>query len=181
MSQFTVPTRDQVSPATQTAFDGLQKMAGFVPNLFATFGHSEHALPRYLAFQGAKTSLSNKEKEAVNLIVSEVNGCRYCQSAHTAIGKMNGFSDEEILDIRAGQSANPKLNTLVVLAKDITENKGRAAAQNVAAFYEAGYTKGNLVDLILQVSDKIAANYLHNLTGVEIDWPLVAELEATAA
>ncbi|GAB4044732.1 carboxymuconolactone decarboxylase family protein [Spirosoma litoris] len=181
MSQFTVPTRDQVSPATQTAFDSLQKMAGFVPNLFATFGHSDNALPRYLAFQGAKTSLSNKEKEAVNLVVSEVNGCRYCQSAHTAIGKMNGISQEETLNIRAGHSTNPKLNALVVLAKDITEHKGYASPQNLEAFYAAGYDKGNLVDLILQVSEKIAANYLHNLTGVAIDWPLAAKLEETAA
>lgn len=181
MLQFTVPTRDQVSPATQAAFDGLQKMAGFVPNLFAAFGHSENALPRYLAYQSAKTSLSNKEKEAVNLVVSEVNGCRYCQSAHTAIGKMNGFSEEEILTIRAGHSTDPKLNALVELAKDITENKGRVSTEHLSAFYEAGYNQGNLVDVILQVSDKIAANYLHNLSGVAIDWPLAAELEAIAA
>ena len=96
MTTFTVPTRDEVSPETQTAFDGLQKAIGFVPNLYATIGYSANGLPKYLAFQGAKTSLSNKEKEAVNLVVSEVNGCRYCQSAHTTIGKMNGFTDEEI-------------------------------------------------------------------------------------
>ena len=181
MAQFTVPTRDQVSPATQTSFDALQKMAGFVPNLFATFGHSETALPRYLAFQGAKTSLSNKEKEAINLVVSEVNECRYCQSAHTAIVKMNGFSEVETLELRAGHSTNPKLNALVVLAKDITEHKGHASTENLDAFYAAGYDKGNLIDLILQVSEKIAANYLHNLTDVEIDWPLAAKLEEVAA
>lgn len=181
MTHFTVPTRDQVSPATQTAFDSLQKMAGFVPNLFATFGYSENALPRYLAFQGAKTSLSNKEKEAVNLVVSEVNGCRYCQSAHTAIGKMNGFSDDEILHLREGNSTNPKLNALVELAKDITATQGRPSAQTVEAFFAAGYDKGNLVDVVLQISDKIAANYLHNITKVAIDWPLAAELHSEVA
>ena len=51
--------------------------------------------------------MSNKEKEAVNLIVSEVNGWLYCKSAHTVIGKMNGFTDEQLLDIRKGQSENP--------------------------------------------------------------------------
>ncbi len=181
MTTFTIPTRDSVSPATQQAFDGLQKMAGFVPNLFAAFGHSENGLPRYLAFQGAKTSLSNKEKEAINLVVSQVNGCRYCQSAHTAIGKMNGFSDQQILDIRAGHATDAKLNALVVLSKDITENKGHASAENLDAFYAAGYSQGNLVDVVLAVSDKIAANYLHNLTDLPIDWPLAAELEAVAA
>ena len=181
MSQFTVPSRDEVSPASQEAFDGLQKALGFVPNLYATIAYSDNALPKYLAFQGAKTSLSNKEKEVVNLVVSEVNGCQYCQSAHTVIGKMNGFSDDEVLDLRAGQSNNSKLNALVVIAKDITENKGRVSPANLEAFYAAGYTDGNLVDVILQVSDKIAMNYLHNLTEIPIDFPVAPALETEAA
>ncbi|GAB3225275.1 carboxymuconolactone decarboxylase family protein [Spirosoma arcticum] len=181
MSQFTVPTRDQVSPASQEAFDGLRKALGFVPNLYATIAYSDNGLPKYLAFQGAKTSLSNKEKEAVNLVVSEVNGCRYCQSAHTVLGKMNGFSDIDILDLRAGHSSNEKLNALVTLARDVTENKGRVSPANLEAFYAAGYTNGNLVDVILQVSDKIAMNYLHNLTEIPIDFPIAPALETEAA
>src|ERR1700761_895431 len=102
MKKFTVPTREQVSAANQANFDVLQKAIGMVPNLYATIAYSDNGLSRYLAYQSAKTSLTNKEKEAVNLVVSEVNGCIYCQSAHTVIGKMNGFSEEEILRIRAG-------------------------------------------------------------------------------
>ena len=181
MTTFSVPTRDEVSPASQVAFDGLQKAIGFVPNLYATIAYSENGLPKYLAFQGAKTSLNNKEKEVVNLIVSEVNGCRYCQSAHTVIGKMNGFSDDEVLDFRRGHSSNPKLNALVVLAKDITENKGRVSPENLEAFYAAGYSNANLVDVILQVSDKIAMNYLHNLTQIPIDFPVAPALEVEVA
>ena len=180
MTTFTVPTRDEVSPASQAAFDSLQNALGFVPNLYATIAYSDNALPKYLAFQGAKTSLSNKEKEVVNLVVSEVNGCRYCQSAHTVLGKMNGFVDDDILNLRAGHSNNPKLNALVTIAKDITENKGRVSPANLDAFYAVGYTNGNLVDVILQVSDKIAMNYLHNLTAIPIDFPVAPALETEA-
>ena len=181
MTTFIVPTRDEVSPASQAAFDGLQKALGFVPNLYATIAYSDNALPKYLAFQGAKTSLSNKEKEVVNLVVSEVNGCRYCQSAHTVIGKMNGFSDDEILNLRAGHSRDTKLNALVTIAKDITENKGHVSPENLEAFYAVGYTNGNLVDVIMQVSDKIAMNYLHNLTEIPIDFPAAPALDEIAA
>ena len=177
MKKFTVPTRDQLSASSQPLYDNLQKAIGFVPNLYATFGLSEHGMERYVAFQGAKTSLNNKEKEVVNLIVSEINGCRYCLSAHTMMGKMNGFSEAEILDLRAGHSTDAKLDALVKLAADITENKGRVNPATLDAFYAAGYTDGNLVDLVLQVSDKTAANYLHNLTEVPIDFPVAAELE----
>jgi uncharacterized peroxidase-related enzyme len=173
---FSVPTRDEVSPANQAIFDNLQKALGFVPNLYATIAYSDNGLARFLAYQNAKTSLSNKEKEAVNLIVSQVNECIYCQSAHLVLGKMNGFTDEQLLDIRKGTSTNPKLNALVALAANITATRGKADGDLVDDFYAQGYTNENMVDLILQISDKTAMNYLHNLTEIPVDFPLASAL-----
>ena len=177
MKTFAVPTREEVAPANQVIFDNLSKALGFVPNLYATIAYSDNGLGRYLAFQNAKTTLSNKEKEAVNLIVSQVNGCAYCLSAHTVIGKMNGFTDDQLLNIRSGKSENAKLNALVKLAESITKNRGRVEPVLVDDFFAQGYNKENLVDLILQVSDKTAMNYLHNLTQVPVDFPLAPSLE----
>lgn len=173
---FSVPTREQVSENNQVIFDNLQKALGFVPNLYATIAYSKNGLEKYLAYQNAKTSLSNKEKEAVNLIVSQVNNCIYCQSAHTIIGKMNGFTDEQLLDIRNAKSTDPKLDALVKLAAEITQTRGNANSDIVDSFFAQGYTNENLVDLILQVSDKTAMNYLHNLTQIEVDFPLAPSL-----
>lgn len=179
MKNFTVPSREQVGTTNQGIFDMLQKALGFVPNLYATIAYSENGLAKYMAYQNAKTSLSNKEKEAVNLVVSQVNGCVYCQSAHIVIGKMNGFSDEQLLDIRKGKATDAKLNALVQLAESITKNRGNADAFLVDDFFAQGYTNENLVDLILQVSDKTAMNYLHNLTKVPVDFPLAPSLKTT--
>ncbi|HLN96310.1 MAG TPA: carboxymuconolactone decarboxylase family protein, partial [Flavobacterium sp.] len=100
-----------------------------VPNLYAVMALSETALGNYLAFQNAKTSFTNKEKQAVNLVVSQVNECHYCQSAHTLLGKMNGLTEEQTIEIRkGGASFDPKLDALVTLAKDITAHKGFASA-----------------------------------------------------
>ena len=175
-TEFKVPTREQVGSTNQEIFDGLNKALGFVPNLYATIAYSDNGLKRYLDFQNAKTSLSNKEKEAVNLIVSQVNGCIYCQSAHLVLGKMNGFDDEQLLNIRKGKSENTRLNALVKLAADITENKGNVNTHNIEDFFAQGYTKETLVDLILQISDKTAMNYLHNLTKVPVDFPIAESL-----
>lgn len=173
---FNVPVREQVSAKNQEIFDGLNKALGFVPNLYATIAYSDHGLKRYLDFQNAKTSLSNKEKEAVNLIVSQVNDCIYCQSAHLLLGKMNGFNDAQLLDIRNGKSENARLNALVKLAADLTQKRGKAKHENLEDFFAQGYTNENLVDLILQISDKTAMNYLHNLTKVPVDFPLAPAL-----
>ena len=124
---------------------------------------------------------SNKEKEAVNLIVSQVNNCIYCQSAHTVIGKMNGFTDEQLLDIRKGKSNDAKLNALVQLAAGITKNRGTVDDTLVDNFFAQGYTNENLVDLVLQVSDKTAMNYLHNLTKIPVDFPIAVDVNTMVA
>ncbi len=178
MSPFTVPARDEVSPDNQLIFDNLKAGLGFVPNLYATIAYSANGLGTYLQLQNAKTSLSKKEKEVVNLVVSQENDCRYCQSAHTVLGKMNGLTDEQIIDIRQGSASfNPKLDALVRLTKEITAQKGRPSGVTLDAFFAAGYTNESLVDVIIAIADKVVMNYLHNITEVPIDFPLAPELE----
>ena len=178
MNQFNVPVRGEVSDNNQAIFDNLNKAIGMVPNLYATMAYSETALANYLQFQNGKTSFSNKEKEVVNLVVSQVNNCSYCLAAHTAIGKMNGFTDEQILQIRTASSDwDQKIHALAKLAKAITVSKGTDVSEELEVFFEQGYSKGNLVDLILLIADKVVMNYLHNVTNVPVDFPLAPELE----
>ncbi|PQJ30890.1 alkylhydroperoxidase [Nonlabens arenilitoris] len=179
MATFNVPQRSEVNEVNQGIFDNLEKQLGFVPNLYATYALSNNALNNYLSFAGSKTSLNNKEKEVVNLAVSEVNGCSYCLAAHTAIAQMNGFTEEQILELRAGKATfQSSYNALAGLAKNITENRGKADQAVVDAFLAAGYTQENLVDTIVLVGDKTISNYLHNTTQVPVDFPAVAPLKA---
>ncbi|WP_350293277.1 carboxymuconolactone decarboxylase family protein [uncultured Croceitalea sp.] len=181
MSTFNVPKREEVTSNNQAIFDNLEKAVGFVPNLFATYAHSENALGNYLNLSNAKTSLKTKEKEVVNLAVSEVNNCVYCLSAHTAIGKMNGFTDEQILELRAGNASfDNKLDALAKLAKNITENRGATDAQVLENFFEAGWTKENLIDTIVLIGDKTISNYINNTTEIPVDFPEAQPLEVVA-
>ncbi|MFT4439231.1 carboxymuconolactone decarboxylase family protein, partial [Caballeronia sp. 15715] len=68
MTTITVPTREEVSVRNQALFDDLKKGLGMVPNLYATFALSETALATYLALQNAKSSISGKAREVVNLV-----------------------------------------------------------------------------------------------------------------
>lgn len=177
MNTFNVPKRENVSTNNQTIFDNLNKALGFVPNLYATYAHSDTALENYLNFANAKTSLSAKEKEVVNLAVSQVNDCIYCLSAHTAIGKMNGFTEDQILEFRAGfSSVNTKLDALAKLAKNITENRGKTDNSVLEYFFNQGYSKGNLIDVIALVGDKTISNYIHSTTKVPVDFPVAQPL-----
>ncbi|CAG2145493.1 carboxymuconolactone decarboxylase family protein [Cupriavidus plantarum] len=177
MSKINVPTREDVSPANQAIFDKLKASLGMVPNLYATFAHAEHALGNYLAFQNGKSSIIGKAREVVNLVVSEVNRCEYCLAAHTVIGKMNGFTDEQVLEIRGGTATfDARLDALARLTRNIALNRGHADPALVDAFFDAGWTKGNLVDAIVVIGDKTVTNYLHATTQVPVDFPAAPKL-----
>ena len=180
MNHFEILSRENVSTQNQVIFDNLQSKLGFVPNIYATYAYSENALKTYLDLQGAKTSLNNREKEVVNLVVSQVNACTYCLSAHTAIAKLNGFTEEQILELRSGTASfDQKLDALASLAKNLTENRGDLNESVLEAFFNAGYTKENFIDTIVLVGDKTITNYLHKATQVAIDFPLAPSLETS--
>lgn len=182
MTRFTVPTRDTVTPANQAMFDALQGKLGFVPNLYATFALSQNALGTYLALQSAKSSINAKAREVVNLVVSQYNDCRYCLAAHTALGKMNGFTDAQIIEIRKGTASfDPKFDALARLTRSLVANRGHADAAAMEAFFAAGWTQENLVDVIMTIGDKIISNYLHAATDIPVDFPAAPELDVALA
>jgi AhpD family alkylhydroperoxidase len=168
-----------VSPANQALFDTLKKGLGMVPNLYATLALSEHALGNYLALQNAKSSIAGKAREVINLVVSQVNSCQYCLSAHTVIGGMVGFTPEQIIEVRRGGAAfDTKLDALAKLVKNIATERGHADPARVQAFFDAGWTRENLVDAIVAIGDKTVTNYLHGTTKVPVDFPAAPALTA---
>ncbi|UPK69835.1 carboxymuconolactone decarboxylase family protein [Chitinophaga filiformis] len=177
MKAFKVPNREEVSPANQAIFDTLKKKLGKVPNSYAFMASSENGLANYLALSNAKSSLTIREKEVINLIVSAINDCHYCVSAHTVIGKLNGFTDEQILEIRRGNiSFDAKLNALVQFVKEVTNKKGNASQQAIDNFFAAGYTNESLVDTLMIISERTFSNYLNAIVKVPIDFPVAPEI-----
>jgi uncharacterized peroxidase-related enzyme len=174
---FKVPSREEVSTGNQAIFDHMKSAFGMVPNLYATFALNETALADYLALQNRKSTLSAREREVINLVVSQVNDCKYCVPAHTAVAKMNGFTDEQILNIRRGEADfDHKLNALTKLVKETAVNRGRPSEKTLDSFFEAGYTTANLIDVMIIIGDKIMSNYLHNIIQIPVDWPTVPQI-----
>ena len=177
MKTINVPTYDQASPANQALMDNLKKALTFVPKLYATFTYSETALGTYLTLQNAKSSLSAKAREVINLAVSQVNSCRYCLAAHTLVGKMVGFTEEQVLEIRRGTASfDTRLDALARLVKNVAINRGHADKAILQAFFDAGWNEGNLIDVMVVIGDKTISNYLHSTTEIPVDFPAAPEL-----
>jgi AhpD family alkylhydroperoxidase len=118
-------------------------------------------------------------REVINLVVSQINSCAYCLAAHTTLGKMVGFTPEQILEIRRGGARfDARLDALAKLVRNTTLERGHADPALVQAFFAAGWTEGNLVDALLAVGDKMVSNFLHGATQIPVDFPPAPALDA---
>ena len=178
MKTIQVPVREQVSPESQTIFDQMQKRLGKVPNLYATIGYSGSALKGFVDFEAALNHgvFSGKEREAIALIVSEINSCAYCLAGHTLAAMKNGFSKEDTLNIRRGVTADAKLNAIIGLAKSVTVNQGHADAEALENFYAAGFAEDGVMELIGLVTVRIFTNYVFALTEIPVDFPVAERI-----
>lgn len=175
MKTISVPNKAQLSAESQTILESVEKKIGKIPNLYATIGYSSSALKAMLDTENAlshNSSFSAKEREAINLIVSQVNNCDYCLAAHTATAKMRGFTEEETITIRKVEFPDSKLNTVIKLAQSITDNKGAADDSTLQNFFEAGYDEKALVELTALITLRSFTNYIFTNTQIPIDFPL---------
>ncbi len=173
MSRFNVPTADQVAPEAQVTFENLKKSIGKVPNLYAAIGNSANALNSYLAFvqAQAKGTVRAKDREAIYLIVSQLNGCEYCLASHTLSAIRNGWTEEQTLLLRAGKLEEGHWPVLYKLIQSVIENKGEVADKILDEYFAAGNTERNLMDVMTLINVMTYTNYMFRLMKVPVDFP----------
>ena len=166
---------EEANSNSQEIFNAVKGKIGMVPNLYAAMGVSDKLLGGFLSFTETLKSgeLSAKEYEAVALATSQANGCAYCLSAHTAIGKMNGLTDAETEQNRQGLSSDEKVAAGLNFAQSVTKNRGNVSADEIAAIKVAGYTDGDVLEIVLNVVANTLTNYVNHIAKTEIDFPEV--------
>jgi AhpD family alkylhydroperoxidase len=171
---FKVPVRGEVAPEAQVTFDFLTKATGKVPNLYATIGYSANALNSYMAYVQAqgKGSFHAKEREAIYLIVSQLNGCEYCLASHTASAMRFGWTEDETLLLRAGNLPDVRWRVIYKVIKAVIDNKGEVSEGLLKSFFDLGYHEKELMDLMVLINLLTFTNYTYRLTKIPVDFPL---------
>jgi uncharacterized peroxidase-related enzyme len=163
------------APATvKPLLDGVQKSMGVTPNLFRVAAQSPAALESLVALFGAtgKGSFDMRAREVIALAVSESNACDYCLSAHTMLGKRAGLNDELIAQARAGKSDDAHLGALLKLARAIVDRRGRVG-EALEDARRSGVSDADVVELVANVALTTFTNYLNEVAGTDIDFPVI--------
>ncbi len=160
----------------QQILEGVQRSLGAKPNLFRVTANSQAALEGLTGLFGAlaKGHFSAREREAIALAVSELNGCGYCLSAHAALGKVAGLTELDIEQARSGEASDPRLAAALRLARQIVERRGHVGERAVTEARRAGLGDAELVEVVAHVGLTTLTNYLNEVAATDIDFPVVS-------
>lgn len=177
MSRIHTPDSIEVSPAAaQPMLEAVKKQLGVVPNLFRVVANSPAALEGYLGLNGAlsKGQLDARTRERIAMAVAELNGCDYCLSAHTYLGKnLAKLDDSELAANREGGSQDTKAEAALRFATKVVRERGHVTDADVQAVKDAGYSDGQVMEIVLHVVLNTLTNYVNEVAKTEIDFPVV--------
>jgi uncharacterized peroxidase-related enzyme len=180
MTRLTAVNPDTATGKVKDLFTAINGKLGMVPNMMRTMGNSPALLEGYLNLSGAlgTGTLGAKTGELIALAVAESNHCDYCLSAHTYIGaNQAGIDADALTAARDGSSPNAKINAALQFAKTLVAKKGLVNNEDVNYIKAAGFTEGEIGEIVGHVALNILTNYFNNTANTVIDFPAVHALE----
>lgn len=176
MTRLKALSPDEAKGRTKELFDAIQGKLGTVPNMMKTMGNSSAVLEGYLQLSDAlsKGTLGAKTGELIAMAVAESNTCNYCLSAHSFIGEHLLKMDAGSIHLaRKGESDVDKVQAALTFSKTLVSKMGMVSDSDVQAVKAAGYTDGEIGEIIAHAALNIFTNYFNNVAITEIDFPVV--------
>jgi|TARA_Y100001968_G_scaffold321528_1_gene356136 uncharacterized peroxidase-related enzyme len=167
---------DDAPAASQIPLQGVLKQLGSVPNLFRMIANSPAALNGYLEMSQSlgKGVLPASVREAIALLVAQLNECDYCLSAHAFLAaNLVKVEDSEITANRKGLSRDRQTQAILQFTGEVVSQRGKVSDDSLARIREAGLNDAEIVEVVQHVALNIFTNYLNNAGRAEVDFPLV--------
>jgi uncharacterized peroxidase-related enzyme len=183
MPRITALSSSSASAAAKSLLEATHAKIGMVPNLYSTLAHSPAALTGYLQQTEALSGgvLAPTLREQLALVTAGVNGCDYCASAHTLMGKGAGLSAAETDKNLSGLATDAKAQAALDFAKAILQSRGHVTDGQLQSVRGAGFSEAEIVEIVAHVAVNTLTNYLNNVAETVIDFPRVRTTRSQAA
>ena len=179
MSLFESHTIDSAPEGSKEILEGAQKQLGFLPNLYANLAEAPQTLKAYMQLSDLmeNSSFSAEEQQIIFLTASVENGCEFCVAAHSVIAKkMVGVAEDIVNAIRdRDDTDSDKINALIRFTQGVIQDRGWVDEKAVKTFLEDGFTKQQVLEVVLGVAMKTISNYTNHITGTETNKEFQAE------
>jgi len=182
MSRISTPASIADAPeASRSLLNAVKSQLGVAPNLFRMVANSPAALEGYVGMIGAlgKGTLSAATRERLALTVAQANGCDYCLSAHTYLGKNVAKLDETEMNAnREAASSDIKAAAALRFARKVIETRGHVNDSDIRTIRDAGYDEAQVIEIVMHVALNTWTNYINSVARTEIDFPVVSARKA---
>jgi uncharacterized peroxidase-related enzyme len=159
--------------------DEIERTIGKLPNVVKAMSNSPATLKSFWALLSLKDyTLSPRLREAIGIAVSQENGCGYCLTAHTAMGKAAGLSAEETEKVRCDNLSDPKDRAAIDLAREIVKTKGSVSDKSIDEARKAGLSDRELAEVLTVTVFTLYGNYFNRFAHTPIDFPQVSNMPA---
>ncbi|NAX45699.1 carboxymuconolactone decarboxylase family protein [Photobacterium halotolerans] len=145
---------------------------GWIPNQSAYMAESPALLSsyQYAHDRFSDCSLSDEEKAVVWITTGLLNQCRYTVQAHRWIALKKGVAADTLTQLETNPDSLPeKLRAIHRFTQVVVKAQGIIPQPAAMDFLRAGYTRQNMLDIILGVSQKTMSTLLNSLAGTQIE------------
>lgn len=159
----------KLTPENQTYFDKCMEKLGFVPNVLRAYAFDNAKLSAFIAMADdlmlANSGLSKLEREMIAVVVSSINHCHYCLTAHGAAVRQRGadpaLGELMVHNYRAAELP-PRQVVMLDFATKLTEAPDKIVEADREALRKAGFTDRDIFDIaavaaFYNMSNRLAA------------------------
>jgi uncharacterized peroxidase-related enzyme len=167
-TSFQVHTLESAPAGSHAVLEATRKAWGFVPTLHGILAESPQALAAYDTLFGlvAQSTLTPQEQQVAYLAVNVFHGCEYCTAGHTYLARSVKLPEDVIAALRESQplAGQPRWQALRSFTEAVLRERGQVGDAVVDAFIAAGFTRANVLEMVLLVATKTISNYTNHLT-----------------
>jgi uncharacterized peroxidase-related enzyme len=163
-------------PAARALLERVERSLGSTPNMMRAMAVSPAVLDAYLSFGGAlaKGQLPAAVREQIALVAATENSCTYCYAAHQALGARAGVSAEDLAAGGEAEASDPRVAAALRFARAVLREKGFVSDADLADVRAAGYSDGEIGEIIGAVALNVFTNYFNSVGETDVDFPEVA-------
>ncbi len=169
-------TIDAAPEASAAILSAVRDAIGMVPNLHATLAHAPAALDAYVSMADSLADgvLDKQLRESIAIAVAARNGCEYCASAHTMLGRGVGIEGAELERHLHGTSQDPKTATALAFVGALLDTRGDVPDAQLEDMRDAGFGDAEIAEVVTHVGMNTFTNMFNVFARTTIDFPRVA-------
>lgn len=172
MKEYKVHTPESAPEASKPLLEAAKKNFGNIPNLLGVLAEAPAVLEAYQSLHHfcVSSSFNAEELTVIWQTINIEHNCTYCVPAHTGLAHRMKV-DPALIEALRNMEPLPteKLRVLQDTTLKIVRRRGEISEDDQAAFFAAGYSQQQLLEIIMVLSMKVISNYVNHCAKTPVD------------